>query len=109
MAIPILPILRTLPTIIVAVREVTSSLNERRGSGAAVKVEERTKKLEDDLVKAGSALAELAMQVQALVEELRAQAEQVAAQRRKTTWLLGATILALATSVGTLAYALFAR
>lgn len=109
MAIPILPILKTLPTIIVAVREVTSSLNERRASGATVKVEERTKKLEDDLAKAGSALAELATQVQALAEELRAQAQQVAAQRRKATWLLGAAILALVTSVGTLTYTLFAR
>jgi prefoldin subunit 5 len=83
MAIPLIPILKTLPTILGALRDVTASLNARRSAGAVLKLEERTTRLEDDLLKTSSALSELTVQVQAIAEELRVQEEAQRAQAKK--------------------------
>lgn len=106
MAIPLLPIIKTLPTVVAAVREVTASVKERRATGVALKVEERVRKLEEDLVKAGNALAELGTQVQAIAEELRAEeVRETSRARQLLIWKciagasLGVSVIALVTAL----------
>jgi hypothetical protein len=72
MALPLAPILRALPGILSTAGEILASIRQRRDAGAAMKNEERLAKLEDDLLKAGTVLADLTRQVQGIAEELRA-------------------------------------
>jgi hypothetical protein len=107
MAIPLLPILKVLPTILTALSEVTSALKSRRASGSVVKIEERTKKLEDDLLKTSTALAELTSQVQSLAEGLQVQLQSIAAREMRINRLCWLSTGALGVSLVALGLALF--
>ncbi len=93
MAIPILPILKSLPTLINASSAIISSLNARRDPASGLSADERIRKLEDDVLQTGRVLAELAQQVAALAEQVRAQNQLMEVQARRTAalgWISGA-------------------
>lgn len=102
MAIPILPILKSLPTIINASSALMSSLNARRDPASALSADERLRKLEDDVMQTGRVLAELAQQVAALAEQVRIQNQLMEAQARRTAaalWISGAAAVMAAIAV----------
>jgi hypothetical protein len=102
MALPLVTILKTIPTILGALQQISSSLSARRAAGVAGRIEDRTTKLEEDLLKASTAVAELARQVEAIGQELRTQAERNVAQTKQLRVVLALAIAAFLGSFGSM-------
>lgn len=99
MGVPFFTVLKVLPAIINSAGSIITSVNARRESQPGVKVEERIRKLEEDVVNTGKVITGLAEQVQAIAQELRAQAELNAARERQIKGLWIVAVLALASGI----------
>lgn len=94
MALPLLSILRSLAPLILDAGRVAVSL---RANGTA-KTDDRVVRLEQETIRTGEVLKGVAEQLQAVVEELRLQAEatEVLRQKARTMLILSASGLGLA-------------
>ena len=75
MAIKILPILKAIAPLLTASNGLMGSLGDRAEQSRGLAMEERIKKLEEDLLNMSQVVAASVQQLQATAEELREQAE----------------------------------
>jgi len=108
MAIPILPILKAIGPLIAASSGIVTSLGERQGQTRNGPVDERIKKLEEDVLRMGEVVAGSVKQLQAMAEELRVQSEFNATKDSRLRWALICSIAALCMSAAAMVVVLMA-
>jgi hypothetical protein len=103
MAFQFLPLLKTLGTIVTGGSAAAATFATMRKSEPDARVEERIQVLEDEAVRAGTALTNLAQHTQTLAEQVRTLTTLVAAQQKK----LRLSFIIAVISAGVAAAALF--
>jgi len=108
MAIQITSIVKAITPLISASSGLVGLLGERIGQNRNLAVDERLKKLEEDMLRMSQVLASAMEQLQATAQELRVQAELYESRRSRLRLACVLSVLATAVSVLALLLAIFA-
>ena len=95
MALPILSILRTVAPLAAKATEILATYATLQRQGNTLALEERVRRLEEELVQASDVLRSTTQQLLAL-------AEQVRIQQRRLIWLAVVTLLTIVLAVASL-------
>ena len=93
MALQIIPILKTLAPLVANASGVVANM---KSSTASADTKEKVAALEREAIELGELLAATTVQLEALAEQVKAQAELNERFERRTRWAIGLAVVALA-------------